>query len=106
MLQDKTVQDLDKLLTQSKGVQSRFVPIWAVNLAYFQGQQWLFWNKGRLDRPQLQPPRITLTGNRIIGIVRTELAKMTKQKPAWQVVPTSAEASDVQASETGEKILD
>jgi hypothetical protein len=31
---------------------------------------------------------------------------MTKQKPAWQVVPVTAEDSDLQASLMGEKILD
>ena len=70
------------------------------------GEQWLFWNRGRLDRPRLDPWRVTLTDNRIIGIVRTELAKMTKQKPAWQVVPVTADDSDLQASLTGEKVLD
>ncbi len=49
---------------------------------------------------------MTLTDNRIIGIVRTELAKMTKSKPAFQIVPTSKDEADVQASIMGEKILD
>ena len=49
---------------------------------------------------------MTITDNRIIGIVGTEIAKMTKQKPAFQVVPVTAESSDVQAAQTGERILD
>lgn len=78
----------------------------ALNCAFYGGDQWTFWNRGRLDRPRLDPWRITLTDNRIIGIVRTELAKMTKQKPTWQVVPTSGQDEDIQASLTGEQILD
>jgi hypothetical protein len=106
MQQDSTVADLDKLLQQAKGVHARFEPNWWVNLAYYQGEQWVFWNRGRIDKPRLDPWRVTLTDNRIIGIVRTELAKMTKQKPAWTVVPVTAQDSDIQAGETGEKVLD
>lgn len=66
----------------------------------------MFYNRGRLDRPKLDPWRVTLTDNRIMGIIDTELAKMTKQKPAWQVIPATGEDGDLQASETGEKVLD
>ncbi len=100
-----TVQDLEKLLAQAKGLHSRFEWIWYLNIAYYQGEQWVFHNHGRLDRPILEPWRITLTDNRIIGIVRTELAKMTKAKPTWEVVPSTAQDTDLQASRTGEKIL-
>jgi hypothetical protein len=103
---DSSVQDLDKLLSQSKGTRTRLEPSWLLNLAYYNGNQWVFWNRGRLDRPRLDASRITLTDNRIIGIVRTELAKMTKQKPAWQVTPTSAQDEDLQAALMGEKVLD
>jgi hypothetical protein len=103
---DITVQDLDKLLSMARGARSRFEPTWHLNYAYYFGEQWLFWNRGRLDRPRLDPHRVTLTDNRIIGIVRTELAKMTKQKPAWQVIPTTPLQEDVQASEMGEKVLE
>jgi hypothetical protein len=100
-----SVQELEKLLAQAKGIHTRFQPTWYLNVAYYMGEQWMFWNHSRLDRPRLEPWRITLTDNRIIGIVRTELAKMTKQKPAWQVVPTTADDADLQASLTGEKVL-
>ena len=103
---DQTVQDLDKLLSMARGARSRFEPTWHLNYAYYFGEQWLFWNRGRLDRPRLDPHRVTLTDNRIIGIVRTELAKMTKSKPSFQVVPTTPEDADVQASIMAEKILD
>jgi hypothetical protein len=101
-----TVAFLDKRLRESKGIHSRFEPVWYLNLAFYLGEQWVFWNNGRLDRPRYESHRITLTDNRIIGIVRTELAKMTKQKPSWQITPTTAEDEDLQASQTGQKILD
>lgn len=102
---DETVADLDKLAVMAKGPRTRLEPTWQLNLAFYQGYQWLFWNHGRLDKPRLDPHRVTITDNRIIGVVRNEIAKMTKQNPAWQVVPTSAVDEDTQAAETGEKVL-
>jgi hypothetical protein len=100
-----SVQELEKLLSQAKGLHSRFEWIWYLNIAYYQGEQWVFHNHGRLDRPRFEPWRITLTDNRIIGMVRTELAKMTKAKPTWEVIPSTGQDDDLQASRTGEKIL-
>ena len=100
-----TIQELDKLLQQAKGIHSRMEPTWYLNVAYYMGEQWIFWNNTRLDKPQLQPWRHTLTDNRIIGVVGTRLAKMTKQKPTFQVTPTTANDEDLQASKTGEKLL-
>lgn len=101
----QSVGELEKLLTQAKNARAGFEPVWYLNVSYYMGRQWVFWNRGRLDRPVLEPWRVTLTDNRIIGIVRTELAKMTKQKPAWQVVPVTAEDADLEASRVGEQIL-
>lgn len=103
---DANVADLDKLVSLAKGPRSRYEPTWQLNMAFYWGEQWLFFNRGRLDRPRLDPHRVTITDNRIIGIVRTELAKMTKQKPAWQVVPVTAQDEDLQAALMGEKVLD
>ena len=100
-----SIQELEKLLQQAKGIHSRMEPTWYLNVAYYMGEQWIFWNNTRLDKPQLQPWRHTLTDNRIIGVVGTRLAKMTKQKPTFQVTPTTANDEDLQASKTGEKLL-
>lgn len=105
-LEDKNCQELEKLLQQSKGSRFRLLADWYLNCAFFEGNQWLWWNRGRLDPVQLADWRVKYVDNRIIGIVNTELAKMTKQKPAWQVIPVTGEDSDLEASETGEKVLD
>lgn len=100
-----TVQELEKKLSQAKGIHSRFEIAWYQNIAFYMGEQWVFWNHGRLDRPPFEPWRITLTDNRILGFVRTEIAKMTKAKPTWEVVPETGQDDDLQACRTGEKIL-
>ncbi len=40
--QDKTVQDLDKLLSQAKGLRLRFEGQWYLGQMFFLGDQWLF----------------------------------------------------------------
>lgn len=100
------IAELEKLLQKAKASRGGFEPTWYLNMAYYMGRQWVFWNRGRLDRPILEPWRVTLTDNRIIGIVRTDLARMTKAKPDFTVVPVTAETADMEASRTGEQILD
>lgn len=73
---------------------------------FYLGDQWVFWNRGRLDRPRLDPWRVTLTDNRVGPVALKQLARLTKQRPAFQVVPTTDEDEDLQAALTGEKVLD
>ena len=101
----KSVEGLNKLLTQAKGAKTRFIWVWELNRAFFHGDQWVFWNHNRLDRPRVDGNRVLLVDNRIQGIVRTEIAKMSKQKPGFQVVPTTAEQEDLNSALMGEKIL-
>lgn len=102
---DSTLADLDELYRKAKGVRSRFEPTWYLNLAYYQGEQWVFWNRGRIDRPQLAPHRVTFTDNRINGVVRTEVAKLTKQRPIFVCTPRSADTNNVQSANMAETIL-
>jgi hypothetical protein len=99
------VSELEKLLAQAKSARAVFESTWYLNLAYHKGDQWVFWNRDRLDRPVLPKGRLLLVDNRIVGIVSTEQAKMTKQNPVWQVIPTSAESADLEASRVGEDIM-
>ena len=101
-----TVQELQELVRKGKAARSRFEPDWFLNIAYFSGNQWVFWNRGRLYQPQLEAWRTTFTDNRIIGIVRTEVAKMTKQMPVFTATPTSGDESDINAAQLGERIME
>ena len=106
VLRDMGVAELNKMYEQAKGSHSRFQPIWLTNWAYYAGDQWVYWNRGRLDKVRLGSNRVMITDNRIIGIVQTELAKMTKSEPSFQVTPLTVEEDDLQASLMGEQILE
>src|SRR6266704_623172 len=102
----ESVLELNKLFEQSKMVQNQFIPEWELNRAFYRGDQWVFWSKAgrRIDRPVVKD-RVVIVDNRIAGIVRNEIAKMSKQRPTFQVAPLTSEQADTAAAQTGEKIL-
>jgi hypothetical protein len=97
---------LNKLADQSRQLRRRFEPQWFLNLAYYVGDQWVYWNHGRLDRPTVPKHRMLLTENRILPVVLTRLAKKTKQQPVWTVTPNSPDDSDIDAAELGETVME
>lgn len=98
-------KEFEKRFQQAKNARTRLEPIWYLNSAYYAGDQWLYWNRGRLERPKLDPWRFLSVDNRILPVVRTEIAKMTKQQPSFQVTPTTADDGDVTSARLCEEIL-
>lgn len=102
----QSTQALNKLADQSRTIRSRFEPQWYLNLAFYLGDQWVYWNRGRLDKPTLEPWRLLITENRIMPIVLTRLAKKTKQRPVWTVIPNSQDDEDISAAQLGQDVLE
>jgi hypothetical protein len=105
MPKDSTVRDLDQLHGQAKSARSRLEPVWLMNLAYYVGDQWLAWDGRQLYSPALRRSRITIVDNRIQPVVRTEVAKMTKNRPVWVVTPRTADDADGAAAQMGGQIM-
>jgi hypothetical protein len=105
MRKDSSVQELDELAKKAQSVRSKFEPTWFTNLAYYQGQQWVYYQRGRLYEPKLDPWRVTFTDNRLLGVVRTEVAKMTKQKPIFVATPTTGDEDDIASAMLLERAL-
>lgn len=76
-----------------------------LNLSYFAGHQWVKLDRttNRLVEPTLEPWQVRFTANKIQPIVRTELAKVTKNKIVMFVNPATTDDSDVKAARTAEK---
>lgn len=88
---------------------------WYLNLAFYfgkqnvvprQNQNLITTAAGTLYTPPAPYYRVRPVINRIRPTVRTELAKLTSQKPNAYVVPASAEDRDLFAAQAGEQIWD
>lgn len=86
---------------------------WYLNLAFYFGKQNVAvvntstsatGNNFRLHTPQAPPWRVRLVSNKIKPIIRTELAKVTQQKPSATVIPASEDDKDIFAARAGEQI--
>ena len=106
MRKDATTKDLDTLHKQAKASRSKLDRIWILNLAYVRNEQWsAVDSSGRLYRPQMPAHRVTVVDNRILPCVNTEIAKMTKNRPIFTVVPRSGDEEDRNAAELGEQVM-
>lgn len=96
---------------KAKNARSRMVRQWYMNLSFYYGNQYVDFVKtaavgvgGKLITPQAPPHRVRMTVNRIRPAVRTELARLTSQKPNASVVPASSEDEDLFAAVAGEQV--
>jgi hypothetical protein len=98
-------KDLDNLWKEARSARRLLEPAWFLDLAFFQGAQWLSWAGDRLHKPTLSGNRITVVENRVAGCVRTELAKMTKNRPVFTVTPNTGDQEDTNAAELAERVM-
>jgi hypothetical protein len=106
MATNSTTVELDQLLKASKQVRRRHEPQWLLNLSYYDSRQWVAFDGRTIFEPELEDWRSKLVDNRIRGIVRTEIAKMTKNKPVWVAVPRTADDEDIASARLTERALD
>ena len=103
---ESRVQEFEDLLKKSKSAKARFEAAWFLNLAYYQGEQWVAWDGKTLYRPQLRRDRMTIVDNRIQPAIRHEVAKMTKQRPVFTATPRTGDQEDVEASYLAEQMVE
>lgn len=86
---------------------------WYLNMAMYEGRQYVSFlpahlgassGGGRLVEPPVLPHHTRSVTNRIRPIVRTELARLTSNKPNASVVPASSEDEDIFAAQAAEQV--
>lgn len=77
---------------------------WYINLAFYKGDQYVALLRGKLIRAPQVPGRIRMVINKIRPAVRTEISRLTSQKPQASVVPASSEEEDIQSAEAGKNL--
>jgi hypothetical protein len=78
-----------------------------VNTNYFVGNQWIGWNRSerRIQSLPIDSGQERITLNKIRPRVTTLLAKHTKNKIKYDVVPSSKEQQDIDAAKGAHKFL-
>ena len=82
--------------------------IWWQNIATYLGDFWVEWDPHSRELQEVvKPPRhrVRLPINLAQPIIRTEKAKLTKNRPILDILANSDEKSDIDASEVADKIL-
>ena len=79
-----------------------------LNISYFLGKQWIKADKttNRLVEPPMEPWQVRYVANKVQPIVRTELAKMTKNKFVMYVNPATTDNNDIRAARVAEKVVE
>jgi len=77
---------------------------WYINLAFYKGDQYVQLIRGTLINTPEIPNRVRLKINKIRPAMRTQISRMTSQKPTATVVPGSSEDEDILAAEAGESV--
>lgn len=96
----------------AKKNRQQFEKVWYMNLAFYFGRQYAQWQTTttngvpRLYEAPVPPWRVRLVSNKIRPIVRTELAKVTKEKPQAYVVPSSTDDEDLFAARGAEALFE
>ena len=103
---DEALADLKELFSKAKSARAPFEPDWYLNSAFYVGQQWLYWNYGRLDRPNLAKYRETVVDNRIQPIVLSRAARKVKNRPTFSATPFTGKEEDVDAARITEKVME
>lgn len=86
---------------------------WYINMAFYAGRQYIrmvptpgVGNGFKLDVPKAPPWRVRLVINRTRMYIRSELAKVTSQRPTFYVVPATTEDEDLISARVAEQIFD
>lgn len=103
---DYALADLQELHRKAKSARDPFLPDWYLNSAFYVGHQWLYWNHGQLDRPNLARYRETVVDNRIQPIVLSRAARKVKNRPMFSATPFTGKEEDVDAARITEKVME
>lgn len=98
----------DTLLKEGQSRRRHWEGIWWENIATYMGDLWVQWDvhKKRLVEPVRQADhRVRLSINLAQPAVRTELAKLTKNRPIMDVLARSSDQEDLNSAKVGDKML-
>lgn len=103
---DGDLLKLDEYFDASKAVRRVFEGQWLLNLSYHDGRQWVSFNGRQVHEIDLPDWKAKLVDNRIRGLVRKEIARMTKTRPVWVGVPTTSDDAEIDAARLRQRLFE
>lgn len=102
--------DLTKMYASIKTARIPFERQWYLNLAFYFGRQYVVWTTQgvaqKLWEPNTPDYRVKLVSNKCKVVVRTETAKMMKERPRGYVVSNTSDDSDKAAARAAGKLYE
>lgn len=102
--------ELQRKYDWAKSVRQQYERQWLTNIAFYQGNQWLYYDKMTrqlVDAKRFMPShKVALVINLVRPVLRTELAKLTKQKPVYNVVANTPDFDDKDQARIENYVLD
>lgn len=100
-----------KQIRQGRSIQERE---WKLNVAFYRGNQWVWFNKfsGRVeslpsnDAGELPRWRVRLTSNQVLPGVQAYIAMLTKTKPVISATPDTGSDTDIKAAQVAELLFE
>jgi hypothetical protein len=82
--------------------------VWWENIALLSGDHYAQWDPtlGKFYETIPDEGKVRMVLNHALTVSRTELAKLTRQRPIMDVIPNSNEDEDISAAKVGRSILD
>lgn len=109
----KTAQDLSKRFEEMKSARQRRERDWRLNLAFYKGQQYVFYNRvtRRIESLPIEDAdkprhRVRITANRTTRGVQGYVAKLTKTKPILSATPESGDDNALKAAQVAEALME
>lgn len=79
---------------------------WYMNMAFYNGDQYVDFVDGQLITIPAPERRIRLVINRVKPVVRTEVSRLCSQKPSCSVVPATNESQDMESAKAAEAVFE
>lgn len=109
----QTAEDFDKLLAQQKRRRMRQEIDWRLNLAYYRGNQYVYWNPSakRIESVPVEDGekpryRVRLVSNQIGPGSQSLISKIIKTKPIFGATPGQVGDNAIKAAEFAESLLE
>ena len=102
-----SVDFVEKAFRESKPHMQNLYRQWALTIAWYGGEQNVDFSSTshQFYKNTKHPWQARLVANKMLPLVRQQVARMSQTKPAWIVDPATSDEEDIQIANTSTKIL-